>query len=336
MHDPDLISILMPVYNAEAYLDDCLGSILTQTEPGWELIAVDDFSTDGSFSKLSAAAEKDSRIQVYHNHTKGIIPALRVAWGRSSGGFITRMDADDRMAPEKLAALKGQLQQSGPGHLATGLVKYFSNEGLGAGYLRYEKWLNTLAMQEANYREIYRECTIPSPCWMAYRADLSDCGAFAHGVYPEDYDLCFRFYKQGLRVRSAKQVLHWWRDHSDRASRNDENYANNGFFSLKVPYFLDLEMGPKDEVWLWGAGKKGKAIARLLQQEERPFHWICNNPRKIGKQIYGIELCGPDLLKQDLTPKLIIAVSNQDEQNDIRQFCESRGWRNGEEFYFFT
>ena len=336
MYNPDLISVLMPVYNAEPFLEDCLLSILNQSEKGWELLAVDDFSADGSFSILRSYALKDSRVRVFRNTSKGIISALRLALRQSRGGFITRMDADDRMTTGKLAALKKLLLYHGPGHVSTGLVKYFSDGELGAGYLRYERWLNALTRSEENYREIYRECVIPSPCWMTYREDLLSCGAFSAGVYPEDYDLCFRFYQKVLRVRSVAETLHWWRDHAGRTSRNDEKYADAGYFSLKVPYFLDLEVEPDNEVWLWGAGRKGKAIAKLLKERTQAFRWICDNHRKIGKQIYGIQMGSPDRLREARSPKIIIAVSNEQQQAEIRGFCEERKWSSGNDYFFFT
>jgi len=51
-----------------------------------------------------------------------------------------------------------------------------------------------------NFQEIYKECVIPSPCWMIYRTDMDKCQAFLPNRYPEDYDLCFRFYENGMRT----------------------------------------------------------------------------------------------------------------------------------------
>ncbi len=325
----------MPVFNAGQFLSSCLDSILRQSDGNWELIAVDDYSTDMSLSTLRSYASRDHRIQVLQNTNKGIVPALRKAFTNSRGGLVTRMDADDMMAPEKLAVLRKILSRFGQGHVATGLVKYFSEEGLGDGYKRYESWLNKLSSREENYLDIYRECVIPSPNWMVFRDDLRRIGGFDAEVYPEDYDLCFRFYKEGLRVKSSLKTLHYWRDHHGRTSRNDVKYSNQSYFDLKVPYFLELELNPLQNLVLWGAGRKGKRIAELLVGNGQQFKWICNNPRKVDQIISGTRLEHVSVLDKVEKNQVIIAVSNPTEQKKIESYCAGRGWVKGSHYFFF-
>ena len=83
------VSILMPVKNTENYLEECLNSILIQNEQNWELIVVDDFSTDKSWQILNDFAKKDARIKVFKNKNSGIIGALQLALMKSSGEMIT-------------------------------------------------------------------------------------------------------------------------------------------------------------------------------------------------------------------------------------------------------
>ena len=137
----------MPVKNAVPFLAECIDSIISQSFKDWELIAVDDGSTDGSFKILQTYEKSDDRITAYQNDGSGIIDALRLAYSHSQGEMITRMDADDLMTTDKLQVLQQNLQNHGVGHLAVGGVKYFSAETLGDGYLRYEKWLNELTAQ---------------------------------------------------------------------------------------------------------------------------------------------------------------------------------------------
>ncbi len=313
----------MPIKNAGPFLNECLDSILDQTETNWELLAVDDGSTDPSFETLSNYAAKDTRIQVYQNNGMGIIDALRLAYAKSSGQFITRMDADDKMASTKLEILKSNLTKSGKNHVAVGQVKYFSEVGIGDGYKRYEKWLNELTESGSNYNDLYKECVIPSPCWMVHREDLENCDAFNPDTYPEDYDLCFRFYREKLKPIPCKEVLHFWRDHPERSSRTDDNYADNRFLELKVKWFLELDFNSQKTLVLWGAGAKGKTIAKLLQEREIAFQWVCNNPKKIGKHVYGVQLKSTELAETTSQQQVIVAVANPTEQNEIRQFIRS-------------
>ena len=236
----------MPVRNASAYLEECLQSIISQTEKRWELLAINDHSSDDSFEILQTHASKDNRIKVFQNDGKGIIHALQLALKNSNGQFITRMDADDIMLLEKLVRLKNQLLKKGKGHVCTALVEYISETSLGDGYRKYQNWLNDLTSKNENFSDIYKECVIPSPCWMVFREDLLQCDAFDSEIYPEDYDLVFRFYKNGLKVTSVLEPLHQWRDYAERSSRTDPHYADQSFLDLKIKYFQELDFDKTD------------------------------------------------------------------------------------------
>jgi len=318
------------------YLRACLDSILAQTEPHWELLAIDDHSTDESGKVLQAYAQQDPRIRVWKATGQGIIEALRQAYAKSRGTYLTRMDADDRMVPHKLAHLRAQLQEAGRGHVAIGLVHYFTEEGtLGEGYQRYAQWLNALTREGHNYQALYKECVLPSPCWMVHRADLDACGGFAPNRYPEDYDLCFRFYQQGLKVLPCQEVLHEWRDSSGRTSRHDPHYADNSFLPLKVDYFLTLHHQPQRPLVIWGAGKKGKRLAQLLQARQVPFHWICDNPNKIGHQIYGTWLQSTAYLDQLERPQVLVVVAQVDALAQIRRQLVEQDLQPMQDAFFF-
>ena len=112
------VSILMPFKNTSAYLQECLNSVTDQNFDSWELIAVDDHSSESSLAVLTKWAMRDSRIRVYSNQGRGIIHALRTAYAHSRGRLITRMDSDDRMAQGRLVEMAGQLQTSGFGQIA--------------------------------------------------------------------------------------------------------------------------------------------------------------------------------------------------------------------------
>ena len=316
------ISILMPVKNTSKYLSECIESIIAQTYQNWELIAVDDHSEDNSKEILQGYADQDFRICMLSNEGRGIIEALMTAFQQSNGKYITRMDSDDIMMPEKLITMRNQLEEKGSGYVAIGLVEYFSGEKLGAGYRAYESWLNGLSRKGRNFEEIYKECVIPSPCWMVSREDFVKCGGFGSNIYPEDYDLCFRFYKEGLKVIPAMKVLHSWRDYSNRTSRIDSHYSDNSFLDLKVSYFLDITLNARKDLILWGAGKKGKKIAQILLKEGIDFSWISNNRKKVGLEIYGKTIIDEEESEIESIKQYIIAVANKEEQEEIRNRLE--------------
>lgn len=331
----DKVSIILPFKDTAQFLGDCLDSILAQSYPDWEVLAVDDGSADSSAQILAAYARKDARIRWFPNRGAGVIAALRTGYAHSGGGLISRMDSDDLMGPRRLEAMVGPLRELGPGHLAVGQVRYFAQGGVGPGYRRYETWLNGLTAKGDNFREIYKECVIPSPCWMVHRTDFEACGGFDHDLYPEDYDLCFRFYAKGLKVVPGREVLHLWRDHGARATRTQDHYAQNSFLELKLRHFLVLDRNPQRPLVVWGAGRKGKAMARNLLQGKVAFHWLCDNPRKIGHEIYGVGLLPPTALEGLDDPQVLVAVANGSAQKEIRTYLEKLGGAAGSDHFFF-
>jgi len=330
-----LVSILIPFKNTAPFLRNCFDSILEQTTENWEVIAINDGSSDTSFEIVKHYANSDSRIKVFNNNGSGIIEALRTSYSFSKGKFITRMDSDDIMKPERIEIMAADLEKKGMGHLAIGQVKYFSEKGISDGYDRYEKWLNMLTAQGTNYSEIFKECVIPSPCWMVHRKDLEACEAFEPNRYPEDYDLTFRFYEKGLKIIPSNRVLLLWRDYDNRTSRTSEHYAHNYFLDIKLHYFIKLHLDIKTDLVVWGAGNKGKTIAKALIDKNIDFNWICNNPKKIGKEIYGKILMSVDSLENIAKSQTIITVANTDEQQTIRTYFAKLGKLNMVDYFFF-
>jgi glycosyltransferase involved in cell wall biosynthesis len=97
------VSILMPVYNAAPYLSDAIESIRKQTLRNWELLIVDDASTDSSAKIITAAARADKRIRVFRNRTnQGLVKSLNKLIPLTRGIFVARMDADDISLPKRL------------------------------------------------------------------------------------------------------------------------------------------------------------------------------------------------------------------------------------------
>jgi glycosyltransferase involved in cell wall biosynthesis len=333
--DRALVSILFPFRNTAVFLKECVDSILKQSFPNWELLAVDDHSDDSSCDVLESYARTDKRIRVFKNDGRGIIPALRTAFKNSSGSLITRMDSDDIMHPEKLQVLVSYLLKEGRGHIAIGLVKYFSEEGISDGYERYETWLNNLSRDGNNFSNLYTECVIPSPCFMVHRDDLNHAGAFNEDRYPEDYDLTFRLYRAGFKCIPCDKVIHFWRDYPERTSRNSEHYAANYFLDIKIHYFLKLNWDPEKKLVIWGAGWKGKQIAKELLSRNIPFHWICNNPGKAGHSIYGVTMKEVSYLDSISGSQSIITVANRNSQEEIRShFALKQGIEMSDYFFF--
>lgn len=315
-----LISIIMAAKDTAPYLEACLDSILAQTYENWELIAINDHSSDATPEILEAYAKYDARIRVFHSKRRKLIPALKEAYPHARGELINRMDSDDKMPQDKLEAMLSEWLKHGKGTIVAGGTEHFVDEGqVGGGFRRYEQWLNNVARNNLHWQEIYKECVIPSHCWLIHRDDFEAVDGFEPEVYPEDYDLCFRFYRHGLKVVGMDKILHYWRDRSNRISRTWEEYEDNRYYDLKLRYFYEIDRDTKRPLVLWGAGRNGKDLAKEILKHEGDFHWVCDNVRKIGLDVYGITMQHFDEIPSLDHPQILLAVASPSDQSDIRQ-----------------
>ncbi|NND08088.1 MAG: glycosyltransferase family 2 protein [Saprospiraceae bacterium] len=332
-----LVSIIMAAKNTEPYIQACLDSVIAQTYVHWELIVVNDHSTDRTPQIAARYSKIDSRIKLFHTDEPKLIPALRYGYARSEGELINRMDSDDLMPSDKLETLVHTWLPYGRGTIIAGGTQHFVDQGsVGGGFLRYEAWLNEVARCQRHYEEIYKECVIPSHCWIIHRKDFDRVGAFNPDIYPEDYDLCFRFYADGLKVVGIDKILHYWRDRSDRISRTWDCYQDNRYFDLKIANFYALDRNLDRPLVLWGAGRNGKDMAKLLLERADDFRWVCDNQQKIGKEIYGVKMASYASLPSLSKPQIMVVVSSPDGQKEIEALMTSWQKRPVEDYWFFA
>lgn len=131
------VSILIPVYNNAPYLNDAVGSMLSQTFADFELIAVNDGSTDGSGEILQSLAERDRRVRVLQlTRNLGIVGALNAGLEQCGGEYVARMDGDDISHPERLR-LQLRFLDAHPDHVACGSDMWMF--GARHWYVRYPR-----------------------------------------------------------------------------------------------------------------------------------------------------------------------------------------------------
>ncbi len=332
-----LVSIIMAVKDTAPYLPDCINSIINQTYQNWELIAVNDHSTDATPEILASFSKQDARIKVFHSEGHKLIPTLQHGYREVEGTLLNRMDSDDKMPSNKIETLVNEWLKYGKGHVIAGGTKHFVDEGeVGDGFLRYEKWLNEVARTSTHYQQIYKECVIPSHCWIIHKEDFDAVGAFDPVIYPEDYDLCFRMYKHKLKVVGIDVILHHWRDRSNRISRTWEEYKDNRYFDLKMRFFYEIDRDKTRPLVLWGAGRNGKDMAKIIQSYEDTFYWVSNNEKQIGKDIYDIRMQSFEDIIQIENPQIMIVVSSPDGKKEIEAQLVSWGKKPVADYWFFA
>ena len=124
-----LFSVILPVYNVERYLEQCVDSILAQTFSDYELILVDDGSTDGSPQLCDELAERNSRIRVIHKPNGGLSDARNAGTAEAKGEYIIYIDSDDFVLADDFLQKVADKAAESPDLIFYKYAKYFDADG---------------------------------------------------------------------------------------------------------------------------------------------------------------------------------------------------------------
>ena len=218
----------MPVRDAEPWLAEALDSILGQTQREWELVAVDDGSSDDSAAILQAYARRDSRICVVGRDSggSGIVGALNRGLAGARSPLLARMDADDVAHPQRLARQRAALDADGSLFATACRVRAFPASQLRDGMRRYLGWQNSLVEPAEIARDRFVESPVLHPSIMMRTAVLRDTlKGWRERGWPEDWDLLLRAFERGLHIARVPHELLSWRLHARQATRVDERYS---------------------------------------------------------------------------------------------------------------
>lgn len=108
-----MVSVIIPVYNREKYIEECINSVFEQSYQNFEIVLVDDGSTDNTLSICKALAEKDARIKIFEGEHKGVSAARNIALDNAEGEYVFFLDSDDTVHPLLFEALVKGMQESG-------------------------------------------------------------------------------------------------------------------------------------------------------------------------------------------------------------------------------
>ena len=125
-----LISIIIPVYNAEKYLHQCLDSVVAQTYTKWECLLIDDGSKDSSGVICDEYAAKDNRFRVFHKENGGVSSARNIGIEESKGEFIAFYDSDDTIPADSIKVLYSSLCNSKSDSVVGNYKKIYSEENI--------------------------------------------------------------------------------------------------------------------------------------------------------------------------------------------------------------
>ena len=306
----------MPCYNVETTIDETLQSLISQTLGRFEIIAVDDGSTDATLAILEDWAARDARINILAQAHTGIIPALNAGLAACRATIVARMDADDRAHPERLARQVEALERDPGLAVCASLVEGFPEEQVREGFRIYIDWLNRLVSHEAITREIFIESPLAHPSVAFRKRWVEKVGGYQEHDWPEDYDLWLRLHLAGARFGKVPEILLYWREHEQRLTRTDSRYSVENFIRAKAHYLMKGPLADRDGVIVWGAGQMGRRLAKHLDREGAPLAaFIDIDPGKIGRERRGRPIVSPEDLRSKLDelerPVVLAAVSSR-------------------------
>lgn len=200
-----LISLIIPVYNMELYLRQCLDSAISQTYPNLEILIVDDGSTDGSAAICGEYAQRGERIRVFHTENRGLSEARNYALDRARGDFFAFLDSDDILESEMLEKLMNALRQYGADVAACP----FSSFRIDRTVLPPAKERRLTVFEGLDLRKQAALCDqVKNVVWnKLYRAELFDGIRFPADRLYEDVATVYRVLLRAERVVLIPDVL---------------------------------------------------------------------------------------------------------------------------------
>ena len=206
------VSVLMSVYNGEAFVAEAVESILTQTFQDFEFLIVDDGSTDRSARILADYAGHDPRIRVLSQQNRGLIASLNRGLNEAQGVYIARMDADDVALPERLA-LQVTFLDANPSVAALGgAIELIDERGQSIRIVDYP------TLPDDVRTEMIKGCPLAHPA-VTMRADLvRSLGGYRPAFrHAEDYDLWLRL-DEKADIANLPEVVLRYRIHDRKVS----------------------------------------------------------------------------------------------------------------------
>ena len=331
------VSVVLPVFNAAATVARAVESIRAQTWPDWELVAVDDGSTDGTSEILDRWARDDARVRIVTQDHAGVAAAANAGLAGTRSELIARMDADDVAHPERLARQVALLDADATLGVASSLVEFGGDRAARAGYALHVDWLNSLVTPEEIALNRFVESPVANPSVLFRRELVERHGAFRAGNFPEDYELWLRWLDAGVRIAKVPAPLLTWHDGPNRISRTDPRYAPDAFFRVKAKWIArELARGAGErEIFVWGAGRHTrKRAAHLAGHGVRIAGYIDVDAKKTGRGLGGTGV--PVLAEGALPPPgnifVLSYVTTRGARDYNRGQLTARGYVEGRDF----
>ncbi|WP_075883330.1 glycosyltransferase [Candidatus Protochlamydia sp. W-9] len=264
MHSSPLVSILIPVFNQVPFIFESLNSVLQQTYSNFEVLIVDDGSTDGTASICQEFCQKDSRFQYLYQTNKGPSAARNRGIAASHGEYLCLLDGDDRMDLQRIAVQLKVLTENPTLDIVYTALLLIDSNGSTIGEMHGQEINPENFLATLLFRNV-----IPGPSTiMAKRECLTSHPYHEHFVHAEDYELMIRL-AHFYRFQYINLPLTYYRRHLNnlsnhlKAHRQAELKVIQQYTQSKIEAIVDQTSFPRDEKTLL----KGKI---LFNQERCP------------------------------------------------------------------
>lgn len=325
------ITVLLPFRNAASTLDEAIASITAQTCTDWELVLIDNASSDESPAIAQRWAGQDARIHVISEPTVGIAHALNTGLQHAQGRCIARMDADDVSHPERLAKQMAYMDAHPEIGVLGTRTRFATTVAKSSGMRWFVQWQNTILSPLDHYVKRFVDAPLPHPTVMFRRELVVQHGNYNSGPLPEDHELWLRWMDAGVRFAKLPEELLTWNDHPQRLSRTHANYSVDAFFDTKVKWlakWLKRKLGGRPVI-IAGTSSLCQQRARLLEAEGIAISAFTDvKPR----EVMGYTFIPHDGLPPAGEAFVVSFISQRGTGDRIAEFLISRGLVEGEDF----
>lgn len=253
MSDTLPISIIMPAFNAQDFLEESIESVMAQTYANWELIIIDDGSTDKTRKIVEAFCEKDDRIQYIFQANGKQGKARNTGITNAKGNYIAFLDADDIWLPDKLEKQVNLLIKSGS-DLVFSDISIIDENG------NVTKTSNGVSDEQFNgekgIRSFLKSNKIPIVTVLARKEAIKKAGCFDESnqiQYGEDYFLWLRMLLKGFTFISTSKILAKYRKHPHQSIANTPSKSLQiieKMHQLVVPENLKKDKAQAMNTWI--------------------------------------------------------------------------------------
>ncbi len=228
------VSVLLPVRDAAPWLAASLESLGRQSFRDFEIVAVDDGSTDSSGDLLERAAAREPRLRVLHTPRRGLPAALATAHRLARAPLLARHDADDLSHRDRLSQQVAFLAAHPRVAVVGARLRLFPGSAVRPGMRRWVAWHNALLAHEELAREVLGESPLAHGTALLRRRWVERVGGWTERGWAEDVDLWVRLLRAGARFAKLPRVLYAWRQHPRSATWSDPRYGRARMRELRM------------------------------------------------------------------------------------------------------